>query len=428
MAEPPTRWLLPPVELVMAEASKRVVARAQTVIANEGGWHSRLAACIGAPMALRFSLPPFSSENKQNPRVAPLFESEHPVRRVLWDAQDLSLAAAQERLAQVLAAHDELEFEIAVEEDGTPNRWLWVCGAGRLAVHPVLDSLHPTEWVPTSGVWDSEFALVAGHKPSFPLRARDSATAALESAIDDYPIDVWVEKLADALRATTTRSLVAIVFNLERERFEVRIEADSVTARPLFAYVTDQADGGGRFAFVQRAGWADDRPVETYRAPIAASFEATEVWDETRPLTTGSPAERRSALSRFWRTTLDDAQRAILVAAARSPANAGASYEELRRSLYQRLAKEEWEPVDKLFRHGLEHESDLVARLIAELAYHRPALLERLRDDVVRAVGAGDERHAKRIKRCFKEALIPPDPTWLATLADDVRAKVAWRI
>jgi hypothetical protein len=379
-------------------------------------------------MALLVSHPPFSSEEAQNPRVAPLFESEHPVRRVLRDARDLSLAAAQERLAQVLAAHEELELDIAVEEDGTPHRWLWVCGAGRLAVHRVLDSLHPTKWEPTSGAWDPELALVAGHKPSFPLRALDSATALLESDIDDYPIDVWVEMLAEALRATTTRNIVANVFNLEGERFEVRVEADSVAARPLFAYVADRADGGRRFAFVQRGGWADDRPVETCRAPIAASFEATEARDETRPLTTGSPAERRSALNHLWPTTLDDAQRVIVLAAARSPLNAGEPYEELRRSLYQRLAKEEWEPVDELLRHGLEHETDLVARVIAELAYQRPALLERLRDDLVRAVGAGDERHAKRIKRCFKEALIPPDPTWLATLAADVRARVAWRI
>lgn len=379
------------------------------------------------PMALRFSHPPFSSEDQQNPRVAALFNSDHPVRRILRDAQDLSLAAAQERLAGVLAAHEDLEFDIAVEEEGTPNRWLWVCGAGRLAVHPVLDSLHPTKWEPTSGVWDSELALVAGHKPSFPLRARNSATALLESAIDDYPIDVWVEKLAEALRATTTRNIVAIVFNLEGERFEVRVDADAVAARPLFPHVADRADGGRRFARVQRGGWEDDRPARTCRTAIAGCFDATEAWCETDPLTTGSPAERRSALSRLWRTTLDDAQRVILLAATRSPANAGEAYEELRRSLYQRLAKEEWEPVDELFRHGLEHETDLVARVIAELAYQRPALLERLRDDLVRAVGAGDERHAKRIKRCFKEALIPADPTWLATLADDVRAKVAWR-
>ncbi len=379
-------------------------------------------------MALRFSHPPFSSEDAQNPRVAPLFESEHPVRRVLSEAQDMSLAAAEERLAQVLAAHADLELDIAVEEKGTPNRWLWVCGAGRLAVHRVLDSLHPAKWEPTSGVWEPELALVAGHKPTFPLRARDSAIGLLESDIDDYPIDAWIEKLAGALRATKTRNIVAIVVNEHHERFEVRVEADSVAARPLFAYVADRADGGRRFAFVQRGGWEDDRRVTTCRATIAASFEATEAWDETRPLTTGSPTERRHALIDLCDTAFDGAKRARLIAAARSPANAGEAYEEFRRALYQRLAKEVSEPVDELFRHGLEHESDFVARLLAELAYQRPALLERLRDELVRAVGAGHESYAKRIKRCFREALIPPDPSWLATLADDVRAKVAWRI
>ena len=354
-----------------------------------------------------------------------LLAYEHPAFTALSEADSLeSIEEARERIARLCREEQSLVLDIGVRLGR--QHWLWVCARGQLESHDVVDSLSTTEWIASEGAWKPALTMLAGHGPEYPLVLDASGSVHLTDDVDDYPIGVWIGRLAKAMRATTDRVLRALVANLEGERFDVRVDDDRIEVRRLFSFTPSLADGGRRFDAVSIWHEEKSRRPKVWRETVGPRLEATTSWDATRPFTTGGPRDRWRALIDAGSGNIDGPTLEKLIQAVRAPENA--DYEDHRRALCQKLSKELASEVNDVFLEVLRNDTDRVALVVAELAYQRPNLLARLRDELVDAVMREDETYAKRIKRCFKEALIAPDPAWLSDLPDAIRAKVAWRV
>jgi len=325
---------------------------------------------------------------------------------------DYSLNDRRE-LVEQLATSPGFVATIACEGD-EGERYLYAIAGGGVRVVELADSRDATRALAPRGkrspsvtakdpeAVDDLIAALAGSEEDEWVSADDDGGTAIPYR---WPTrDALVHALARAAPRWRQR-VVRVLAACGQQHVEAVVEAGRVVCVPLHVVADRPADVE---AFYRVTNLAPPTDGDRLEVAIAASAPATRPpqFDPARPLTTGGKRQRSDAFSQV-RAALRgrDPEPAIqaLVAAVRDPANAGATFAELRRDAYRELAKHPHPAIADLFRWGLEHEPDDVVDTVIYVAWRQDALFAELPALAASYAARGDARTAHRIALALAE-------------------------
>ena len=323
----------------------------------------------------------------------PVYDSVLGAHLAVGDAEIFELAAsndqdlsASDREAQ-LAALVDASCELALEsEDG--ERKLVAIVDGERRDHVMVDSRVTDRVEPPKGA----------RNPPLVLR-RGVAIDDLLDVLRDHDVDDALElpyhwHSRDELLATLARAASLIrklraVVEIDNRRHEIELATSVVTCRALHT-LSDDPRAAARFVALAQIATGDD--IAT--APVVAAVRTRpSKLDPTRPLTTGSAAQRLRA----WHGTTSEVASAI--AAVQDVANQEPRYVELRREIYRHLAKLDTPAVRELFLWALANEDDDTVATVIWTGWR----LESLLAELPARIRTADPRTAARMTKLLVE-------------------------